>query len=576
MKWQVGARRVRLIPAGIAAILMVPLLGAATTARSGPKTATVTFVINTSKGLRAISPLIYGVNADKSVGSVSSFNTMVAETRPGLIRMGGNRWTAYNWENNDSNAGSDYEYENDDFLTASTKPAAAVVPTVKAAETEGATALVTVPIAGYVSADRNPPGNVENSGPDYLSTRFRIDEPTEPGGPTLTPNLKDKYVYQDQFVYVLHHEVPKEPIMFSLDNEPDLWDSTHSEIHPVATTYAELLSKDLEYAKAVKAVLPDALVTGPVNYGWEGYLTLQSASDSAADGDFLDWWMTEVRLADKKAGKTLINDLDLHWYPEATGGGIRITGTDTAPAVVAAREQAPRSLWDKSYVEDSWITQDTLDNKGIDLIPRLQGMIKKYNPGMNLDLSEWNYGGGQSISGGIATADVLGIFGRYGVHASAVWPLNSNESYTFGAFAMYRNYNGKGASFGNMEVSATTTNKVDSSVCASIDKADPGHVVIVAINKSLTATPTTIDLEGGQSATSAAVYKLTRASSTAQTAKGLKTSSKNVFSYTMPAQSVTVIVPATSGSSTTSRHLPPKQTTVPTSAYPAARLRRII
>ncbi|MGO9559036.1 MAG: glycoside hydrolase family 44 protein [Acidimicrobiales bacterium] len=565
----------KLVPLGLAAALVVPLLGAAT-ARSGPKTATVNFVIDTAKGQRAISPLIYGINADKSVGSAAAFNAVMAETRPGLVRTGGNRWTAYNWENNDSNAGSDYEFENDDYLTPSTKPAAAVVPTVKAAEAEGATALVTVPIAGYVSADRNPPGSVENSGPDYLSTRFRIDEPDEPGGPTLTPNLKDKYVYQDQFVYVLHHEVPNEPIMFSLDNEPDLWDSTHSEIHPLATTYAELLAKDLEYAKAVKSVLPNALVTGPVSYGWEGYLTLQNAPDSAADGDFLDWWMKQVKLADKKAGKTLINDLDLHWYPEATGGGVRITGTDTTPAVVAAREQAPRSLWDKSYVEDSWITQDTLDNKGIDLIPRLQGMVKKYNPGMNLDFSEWNYGGGQSISGGIATADVLGIFGRYGVHASAVWPLNSNESYTFGAFALYRNYNGKGASFGNTEVSATTSNKVDSSVYASIDKADPDHVVIVVINKGLTATPTTIDLDGGPSAKTAAVYTLTSASSTPRAATGLKTSTNDKFSYTMPAQSVSVIVPATSGSSTASRHSPGKHQAIATAIAPAARLRRIM
>ena len=30
-------------------------------------------------------------------------------------RDGGNRWTAYNWETNASNAGSDYLYENDDI-----------------------------------------------------------------------------------------------------------------------------------------------------------------------------------------------------------------------------------------------------------------------------------------------------------------------------------------------------------------------------------------------------------------------------------------------------------------------------
>jgi len=35
-------------------------------------------------------------------------------------RDGGNRWTAYNWETNASNAGSDYLYENDAYLSAAT------------------------------------------------------------------------------------------------------------------------------------------------------------------------------------------------------------------------------------------------------------------------------------------------------------------------------------------------------------------------------------------------------------------------------------------------------------------------
>ena len=56
------------------------------------------------------------------------------------------------------------------------------------------------------------------------------------------------------------------------------------------------------------------------------------------------------------AGKRLVDYLDVHWYPEATGGGIRITDNGTGAAEVAAREQAPRSLWDPSYVETSWIT----------------------------------------------------------------------------------------------------------------------------------------------------------------------------------------------------------------------------
>jgi hypothetical protein len=406
----------------------------------------VTLSLNTSVGRLPISPLIYGINDDKSVDP--NFDAVVAETRPGLLRLGGNRWTAYNWENNDSNAGSDYEYENDNFLSASTTPGAAVLQTVQAAEASGATALVTVPIAGYVAADGNPPGPVQNSGSNYLTTRFNTDQPSDPAPLSTTPNLTDGVVYQDQFAYWLKHAAPGASVMFSLDNEPDLWASTHAEIHPAAATYAEVLAKDLSYAAALKKVWPSAPVTGPVSYGWYGYETLQGAPDSGTDGNFLDWYLSQVKAADSTAHTRLINNLDLHWYPEATGldgiSAVRITGTDVSPGVVAAREQAPRSLWDPTYVEASWITQ-SLGNSAIDLIPRLKAQIKTNDPGMKLDLSEWNYGGGQSISGGIATADVLGVFGRRQMQAAAWWPLNANEQFSYGAFAIFRNYDGAGA-----------------------------------------------------------------------------------------------------------------------------------
>ena len=530
----------------VACALLTTPVGADAMIRSAASPV-VTLSLDTTAGQVPISPLIYGINDDKSVDP--NFNAVVAETRPGLIRLGGNRWTAYNWENNDSNAGSDYQYENDDYLSASTTPGAAVLPTVQAAVAAGAAALVTVPIAGYVSADRNPPGPVQNSGSNYLSTRFDVDQPTDPAPLSTTPNLGDGVVYQNQFAYWLKQAAPGANVMFSLDNEPDLWASTHAEIHPAAATYAEVVAKDLSYAAALKKVWPTAAVTGPVSYGWYGYETLQGAPDSGTDGNFLDWYLAKVKAADTTAHARLINDLDLHWYPEATGldgtNSVRITGTDVSPGVVAAREQAPRSLWDPTYVESSWITQ-SLGNKAIELIPRLRAQIAANDPGMRLDFSEWNYGGGQSISGGIATADVLGIFGRRQVNAAALWPLNSNEQFTYGAFAVFRNYDGHGATFGDTEVQAHTTAPATTSVYASIDKSAPNHVVIVAINKSLTATPTKVVMSGS-TAGHAAVYTLTSASPLPQPAPGLTatatTSSGATYSYTMPAQSVSVLVP---------------------------------
>ena len=42
---------------------------------------------------------------------------------------------------------------------------------------------------------------------------------------------------------------------YMLDNEPDLWSSTHSEIHPNGATYAELVQRCTDFASGIKAVL---------------------------------------------------------------------------------------------------------------------------------------------------------------------------------------------------------------------------------------------------------------------------------------------------------------------------------
>ncbi len=80
-------------------------------------TANVTITVNPAV-THPISPYIYGINFHSGVTGVPPLLT--------FDRDGGNRWTAYNWENNASNAGSDYLYESDNYLSSSNVPAEAV------------------------------------------------------------------------------------------------------------------------------------------------------------------------------------------------------------------------------------------------------------------------------------------------------------------------------------------------------------------------------------------------------------------------------------------------------------------
>ena len=139
-------------------------------------------------------------------------------------------------------------------------------------------------------------------------------------------------------------------------------------------------------------------------------MTLQDAPDAAEHnatyGTYLDFFLASMKKLEDKHHQRLVHALDVHWYPEARGAK-RITDQDVTPKTVEARVQAPRSLWDPTYVEKSWIAAE-LGGKPIRLIPWLQEKIAARYPGTKLTMTEYNFGGGDHISGGLAQADVLG------------------------------------------------------------------------------------------------------------------------------------------------------------------------
>jgi len=79
-----------------------------------PGPADITVFVDATEPEFAISPLIYGMN----MGGPDA----LPKTGIPFWRIGGNRWTAYNWENNASNAGSDWYYQNDAYLGGGTTP----------------------------------------------------------------------------------------------------------------------------------------------------------------------------------------------------------------------------------------------------------------------------------------------------------------------------------------------------------------------------------------------------------------------------------------------------------------------
>ena len=467
---------------------------------------------------KPISPWIYGLN----------FYTGISGAPPHLTldRAGGNRWTAYNWETNASNAGSDYLYENDNYLSSSTTPAEAVRGFVAADQGLGMASVMTVQLQGLVSGDESGPVSVA-SPPDLSRFKQVIDKKSTitPAAFTTSPSSSDAYVYMDEFLWSMDQKIPgifgasaPLPTFVSLDNEPELWNSTHLEVQGSSAVSSDnYITKTINLTKALKDQFPNVMIFGPVHYGFEGIYSWQGELAATPDGTnwFPDKYLAAMKTASDTYGRPLVDVYDFHWYSEATDGSTRVTNLTSSTltdAQVQAIVQSPRSLWDPSYTENSWITNDVL-GEPIKLLPRLQAKINTEFPGTKISITEYENGGDNHIAGTIAEADNLGVFGSQGVFAATLWPLG-NCPYILAGFRAFRGFDGGTASFGDTSLGSTSSNVQNVAVYASSESTSPGRIVFVAINRSKLQQVTAIN--GVSLSGTASVYQMTAASAQSQ------------------------------------------------------------
>jgi hypothetical protein len=529
--------------------LVLGACGANAAANDASDQAAVTITVEPSNK-HPISPYIYGINIAPTVEGLPSGLT--------LDRSGGNRWTAYNWETNASNAGSDYQYQNDSSLSSSKEAGAAVSALIESDQKNGMASLVTVQMQGLVAADTNGPVSVADP-PDKM--RFKkvfYEKKVVSNEPfTVKPSVSDDYVYMDEFVWALDRKFAgqnifgnkpaKQPVFVSMDNEPELWKTTHLEIEgKIGITADSYIARAVSLATALKKQFPSLVIFGPAQYGFMGMYTWNgelSASPGASNW-FADKYMRAMKTASEAFGKPLVDVYDFHWYPEATdSAGTRITAL-TGPALtndqIQAIVQSPRSLWDKTYREKSWIAKDVL-GQPIDILDRIQTRIDADNPGMQLAITEYDNGGGQHIAGTLAQADNLGVFASRGLFAATMWLLQK-EPYSLAGFRAYRNFDGANHHFGDTSIKSTSSDVANVVAYVSTDSARSGRVVIVAINRSPTVQVTTIS--GQPVAGTAHLFQMTAASAAKQkviepVAVGVQRASGSSLTLTLPALSVT-------------------------------------
>jgi hypothetical protein len=435
---------------------------------------------------RPINPMIYGVGGGDREDTQFALGI-------GAKRWGGNPSTRYNWEHGHAwNQGADYFFQNVDY---NKDPSFSYDNELQGMLAHGVPMALTVPTIGWVAKDTTsysfpvsvfgPQEKVAAENADMGNGKTREGLAIPPGPPTRT-SVAATPEFIGRWLSTIREKDQKRGRsvkMVILDNEPTLWHSTHRDIHPNPLTYNELLERTLAYGTAVRRAYPEVLIAGPAEWGWTGYFYsaldaaagVARAPDRRAHGNvpLLPWWLHSVRAYEKKAKIKLLDILDVHYYPQGSNVGVDSSGA-TDRLTNALRIRATRSLWDPTYVDESWI-----DDR-VELIPRMRRWVNENAPGLGISLGEYSFGAAGHQSGGLAQAEALGRFGTEGLTAAFYWFLPPKESPAYWAFRAYRNFDGKGGRFLDLSVPVVTQAPLASLFVSRSERGD--HLVAVLLN----------------------------------------------------------------------------------------------
>jgi len=497
--------------------------------------ADITLQVDVAAARKPISEDIYGIH-------YANDEAFAAEIDLPVRRWGGNDKTRYNWQN-DMYGNPDWYFENEHSSVSADQ----FIAHSKRTKTEP---IITIPMIGYVA---NDPGQVGNTAtyPCSFDTRrynytpqprlngdgsialpatdpddpnrshcgtgimgYQNNDPRKPiylqGNNPLDTSIEIGPAWATDWINHLKQQFGPAATggvrFYSLDNEPDIWFETHRDVAPDAITLQKLRDDSVAYAAAIKAADPDALTLGPVVHGWTYYWHSPSDGqdeawlerpDRIANGDvpLVPWYLKQMADYEKQNGARLLDYLDLHYYVAAGG----VTQADAGDAETQARRlNSTRSLWDPTYVDESWIATAPVDDENgqvpdfnvVRLLPRMREWVAANYPGTKLAITEYNWGALDHINGALAQADVLGIFGREGLDMALLFDSSYSPGGKFTptgpgayAFRLYRNYDGQGGKFGDTSVQATSSDQGKLSIYAAQRSGDSA-LTFVLINKT--------------------------------------------------------------------------------------------
>ena len=521
-----------------------------------------TLSVNVAASRHAISDGIYGMNfADEA---------LAADLRLPVRRWGGNSTTRYNWRTDVSNHAADWYFENIPEGNSPNLPNGSTADLfVEQDRRTGTRTLLTMPLIGWTPKTSSPRVHPYDCG--FKVSVYGAQQSVDPydtncgngkhtngslitgNNPTDTSEAITPTFVTDWIAHLIGrygNAAAGGVAYYNLDNEPMLWSSTHRDVHPNGTAYNELRDKTYQYAAAVKAADPGSKTLGPVLWGWCAYLYSGAdgcgpGADYASHGNtyFVPWYLQQMKLYEQQNGVRILDYLDLHFYPQANGIS---QGSAGDAATQALRLRTTRSLWDPTYIDESWISDTQQGGVAVQLIPRMKGWVSANYLGTKLAMSEYNFGALDHINGALAQADVLGILGRENFDLATLWGPPTGAQPGAYAFRMFRNYDGSGKRFGDTSVAAISSDQAQLAIYAAERAADRA-VTVMVINKTTGDLASSVALSGFTPGSVASVYRYSAVNLGAVVHAPDVNVVGNAVAMTFPASSITLLVIGAAG-----------------------------
>jgi hypothetical protein len=520
--------------------------------------------VDTSAVTHPISPLIYGMNFAQ---------TQQPAVHVPVDRWGGDGATRYNYLLDVGNIAADYYFETLPNTNTAYPDVSDFNTQIASDVRYGSTSVATVPMVGFTTKRARDCGfsvakygaqpNVDQYWTDCGDGKLTNGDYITGNDPADTSTPIDQTFDATWVTYLVKKfgaATSGGIAIYELDNEPEYWYGVHRDVHPAQMTYDELINKSLTYAQAVKTADPTAQVSGPVisnwaNYfystadlysGWSTgpyYLYNGNPVDREAHGNIplLAYYLQHFQQAETTGGTRLLDYLDLHTYFAPPNTAFSPAG-DTA--LQATRLNATRVFWDPTYTDPAYTDPNIVANApplAPQLIPFMHNLVAANYPGTKLAITEYNWGGQESINGALAQAEILALFGRESLDMGTLWgpPDPVKQLPGLVAFEFFESYDGAGSMFGDGSLAATSGDQSKLAIYAAARSKD-NKLTVMVLNKSFGDLTANVALT--TSATTAQVWQYSNANLNAIKNLADVPVKNGSFAGTFPAQSITLFV----------------------------------